>query len=534
MSKHFLVWITVCSLVLSPVSFAIRPSYTASQQSELALVLNEARAGAITFDPANLARMILEWFLVEAKNVALETLKQNLLKKLSDKQLSSVQNIGGLSRIVESWPLELQDAFNSTFDRFLRELGVSNTLCQNIKIPTQFMLTRLRVGGTVPFQNRNYCTFQTVVGNVNNFINDFSSGGFIGYATILNENPFEQMRLTISEAVLTSQSNEESKKAESVAAGGVRSTVKCDLWAVGAQQLGYDESVHGWEEWCDSSTVTTPGIITKEQTTDALGSQTKYTVNITSVIGIVAQSFLNSLFSKVLTAGVNGLLGTSGATTPPPYNPASLCQGSTGFGLLACYAAIGDCQSLKTSSGPTLTQLTTDTNTLIGTLNSVVSCEKNACATAAATGVVSPFCNTQTPSTLSQAQSFLTQIGQVSQSITSTQCSSNTAQASQQANNMFSQLSQLQGFDAIGLNTKAQGDLSQCQGTTPPVLPPTPVCGNSVIESGEECEGGNLNGQTCQNQGFASGNLSCNNACQFDKSACSGIFVPPGPTPECA
>jgi hypothetical protein len=535
MSKHFLVWITVCTLVLSPVSFSIKPSYTGEQRSEVALVVNEARAGAITFDPANLARMILEWFLKEAKNVAIEGLKQSLLKKLTDKQLSFVQNIGGLSRIVESWPRELQDAFNATFDRFLRELGVSNTLCQNIQIPTQLMLTRIRVGSTVPFKSRNYCTFQQVVGNVNNFINNFSSGGFIGYATLLQENPFEQMRLTLSEAVLTSLSSQEAKKTESVAASGFKSTKRCNLWVPWAP-AGIDEDTPGWEEYCEPGgiQITTPGITTAGQTEGALDSQAKYTVNITSIISVVAQSYLSSLFNKVLTAGVNGLLGTGGAATPPTYNPGTLCQGSTGFGLLACYAAIGDCQSLKTSSGPTLTQLTTDTNALIGTLNSLVSCEKNACAAAAATGVVSPFCNTQTPSTMSQAQSFLTQIGQVSQSINSTQCSSNPAQASQQANNMFSQLSQLQGFDPVGLNTKAQGDLSQCQGTTPPVLPPTPVCGNGVIETGEECEGSNLNGQTCQNQGFASGNLSCNNACQFDKSACSGVFVPPGPTPECA
>ncbi len=49
----------------------------------------------------------------------------------------------------------------------------------------------------------------------------------------------------------------------------------------------------------------------------------------------------------------------------------------------------------------------------------------------------------------------------------------------------------------------------------------TPVCGNSIIESGEICENTNLAGQTCITQGFIGGNLSCNNCLSFDTSACT-------------
>lgn len=46
------------------------------------------------------------------------------------------------------------------------------------------------------------------------------------------------------------------------------------------------------------------------------------------------------------------------------------------------------------------------------------------------------------------------------------------------------------------------------------------VCGNGTIESPETCEVGNLNGKTCQTQGFAGGTLGCATGCTLDTSGC--------------
>ena len=68
----------------------------------------------------------------------------------------------------------------------------------------------------------------------------------------------------------------------------------------------------------------------------------------------------------------------------------------------------------------------------------------------------------------------------------------------------------------------------------PPVRPlltylgkdvPGELCGNGAIDPGEQCDGGNLNNQTCQTQGFQSGTLACNSAggandCRFNTSQC--------------
>lgn len=51
----------------------------------------------------------------------------------------------------------------------------------------------------------------------------------------------------------------------------------------------------------------------------------------------------------------------------------------------------------------------------------------------------------------------------------------------------------------------------------------TIVCGDGVIEGAEECEGADLNGQSCESLGFSGGTLTCDPNCLFDKSQCFSI-----------
>jgi hypothetical protein len=45
-------------------------------------------------------------------------------------------------------------------------------------------------------------------------------------------------------------------------------------------------------------------------------------------------------------------------------------------------------------------------------------------------------------------------------------------------------------------------------------------CGNGSLDSGEECETGDLGGATCAGEGFAGGTLACGSGCTFDTSGC--------------
>ena len=53
------------------------------------------------------------------------------------------------------------------------------------------------------------------------------------------------------------------------------------------------------------------------------------------------------------------------------------------------------------------------------------------------------------------------------------------------------------------------------------------LCGNGIIDSGEQCDGSKLNGKSCSTQGFSGGSLSCSN-CAFNTSACTSAPPPSG------
>ncbi len=48
-----------------------------------------------------------------------------------------------------------------------------------------------------------------------------------------------------------------------------------------------------------------------------------------------------------------------------------------------------------------------------------------------------------------------------------------------------------------------------------------PGCGDSVIQTGEECDSGNFGGATCETLGFDEGTLSCSSACTFITGSCT-------------
>ena len=45
-------------------------------------------------------------------------------------------------------------------------------------------------------------------------------------------------------------------------------------------------------------------------------------------------------------------------------------------------------------------------------------------------------------------------------------------------------------------------------------------CGDELISFGEDCDGVNLNGESCESRGFVSGTLSCFRSCVFNTSNC--------------
>jgi hypothetical protein len=64
------------------------------------------------------------------------------------------------------------------------------------------------------------------------------------------------------------------------------------------------------------------------------------------------------------------------------------------------------------------------------------------------------------------------------------------------------------------------GDPDPAGMTSRPADASDTLCGNGNIEGPEACDGNNLNGSTCSDQGFAGGTLACDSSCNYDTSGC--------------
>ncbi|MBU1221228.1 DUF4215 domain-containing protein [Myxococcota bacterium] len=65
----------------------------------------------------------------------------------------------------------------------------------------------------------------------------------------------------------------------------------------------------------------------------------------------------------------------------------------------------------------------------------------------------------------------------------------------------------------LACSTYCQYDTAACTGEGP-------VCGNGVVEVGEDCDGSAMNDSMCENTGYLSGLLLCNANCTFNYSGC--------------
>ncbi len=74
------------------------------------------------------------------------------------------------------------------------------------------------------------------------------------------------------------------------------------------------------------------------------------------------------------------------------------------------------------------------------------------------------------------------------------------------------------GFDGGTLACFPTGDANECLFDSSLCY----TCNDGTLDAGEDCDGSELGGETCNTLGFAGGVLTCNGDCTFNTSACTG------------
>lgn len=75
----------------------------------------------------------------------------------------------------------------------------------------------------------------------------------------------------------------------------------------------------------------------------------------------------------------------------------------------------------------------------------------------------------------------------------------------------------------VGIDNRTDAEVVGDAKVTVDAVANADPCGNGVIDDGEECDGTELAGESCENLNLGEGVLACDqNSCSFDVSACSG------------
>jgi hypothetical protein len=77
----------------------------------------------------------------------------------------------------------------------------------------------------------------------------------------------------------------------------------------------------------------------------------------------------------------------------------------------------------------------------------------------------------------------------------------------------------------VGGLKQACSDGETCVDTSPTTASCSSTCGDGKVDPGEDCDGGDLGGKSCQDLGHEGGSLACTGQCTFDESACESCSV---------
>lgn len=190
------------------------------------------------------------------------TIKKRLLDVMVDQTVSWIQG-NGRPKFVTDYKAFLSNAANEAVGDVVQEIGLGR-ICQPFKFQLQ-----LTVANPPPFSTKAACTLDKIVGNIENFYNDFSQGGWLAYNEMLRpQNNIYGAFIMSQDEVLSRQAAAVEAAAQEVQAGsGFLSQKRCLLWsAVTPTEIltradtGENKPPDNLFEWkCTQSQIVTPG-----------------------------------------------------------------------------------------------------------------------------------------------------------------------------------------------------------------------------------------------------------------------------------
>lgn len=207
------------------------------------------------------------------------TLMKTLLDQLVNQIIGYVQGDGD-PKFVTNWETLLADAGNKAAGQFAQEVGLG-FLCSPFNLQIQLALLPTPQFG---FSERNGCTLDDIVGNIEAFYDDFNNGGWIAYgnAWLPQNNFFGVLLDATQELSIRKEVAAAAEWSAAIAGGGFLSIKDAD------------------------GNIVTPGKALGDLTSKAIGTDIDFILNAEQ-LGDYVEAIANSLINRLIKEGVAGI-----------------------------------------------------------------------------------------------------------------------------------------------------------------------------------------------------------------------------------
>jgi len=242
-----------------------------------------------------------------ALKAILETLRKKLLDYFVDSIIKWVQGKDDKPAFVTNWRKFMGDVVNDAIGSYVETTKFAG-LCDTFDFQIRVSLPTRDSRPALPT-----CTLNQIVGNIENFYNNFNNGGWLAFNETLasQNNPFGAYIMAMDGLVyeaITAQ--EEQEKEDSQSSSGFTNTKNCAV---------EETNIETGEKTCLMWETTTPGDVVAQRVQKALNVDIDNVLSateFTTYISAIADAAIN----RLLRAGKAGLLGMLTKEAPDNYD----------------------------------------------------------------------------------------------------------------------------------------------------------------------------------------------------------------------
>ncbi|GEM_PF-2116536 len=305
-------------------------------QRSLAADIEVAREGrAIAKEKLTWIQKLLDF----ADEIAYTLFKKVIMDRLVDALIQWINN-DGKGGVIEDWGQFFDDAANIAAGEFVQQLG-AGFLCSGFNFQAQ--LTLLPV---TKFSNVT-CTLNDIVGNINNFFEDFRNGSWAAYQETWypRNNFYGSVIVGLDNYHRDIAKSQDTAKSKAASSFGFKPVEKCGFFL---DTMGsYDKNGgvlppnYSGPRYARQCRIVTPGVTLAEGATAALISIPYNRLIHSEDLSAYIAAIIDASINKLVIAGKDGIVGLlSKAAQNVKINPVFPCAGLTGDTFKACMNSV--------------------------------------------------------------------------------------------------------------------------------------------------------------------------------------------------